>query len=183
MWDAFKKEQLDKAEKEEEAKLEDAARAFEAGEVTKDQLIEEGIWDRLRARGAGAVGAAKDIGKRVKGAAAGFTGKAQPEQKFTGGMDAKTASIANTHIQKITKAIADFQNDMTKLGLDPDTMRQTSPEAGTAIDTLNRALNSLKTNFEKGVVSQKVGAVQKPAAAPAAPAPAPATAAAAPAPA
>jgi len=40
------------------------------------QQIEEGLWDRLKARGSQAVGAAKGLGGRVKGAAKDIAGQA-----------------------------------------------------------------------------------------------------------
>jgi len=151
---------------------------YKSGTVTKQQLIEEGIWDRMKARGAGAMGAAKDLGKRVSGAAhgvaAGFTGKEGPApQKFTQGLDAKALSIANSHMKKIEAAIAGFSNDMAKLGLDPKSMAATNPEAASALTALSGALNNLKTRLQPtgqvGTAVGKVGATPQTAPAPVSP--------------
>lgn len=151
----------------------------------KQQILEEGLWDRVKARGAGAIGSIKGLGKRVSGAvksgAGAWTGnqakmQAGAQTAAAGaamGLDAKTLSLANNHMKKIKAAIADFQNDMTKLGLDTKTMQQKSPAASAAIQALNGALNNLISRLQPaGQVGKVVGQVGQPAAtaAPAAPA-------------
>jgi uncharacterized protein YjbJ (UPF0337 family) len=96
----------------------------------KYNKLEEGLWDRMKARGAGAIGSAKGLGNRFTGAAkagAGtFTGNkdlqaAGQQQAQVGksyGIDAKAGSLMKSHIAKIQKAVADFQNDVSKLGLE-----------------------------------------------------------------
>jgi len=148
--------------------------AYQHKKIKASSIVDEGIWDRLKARGAGVKGTVKGAGQRIagatKGAVAGVKGdisgvQSAQAQQLAGkavGLNAKTLSLANSHIQKISKDILDFQNDMTKLGLDPDTIQQTYPAAGTALITLDRALKTLQANFQKGLVQQKVSAVGKP---------------------
>lgn len=91
--------------------------------------INEGLFDRAKANVAGMVGSAKGIGTRISGAAQavpaalmGNKGKlADIGQKSAAakqmGIDAKTQSIVGSHQQKLTKAINDYANDLSKMKL------------------------------------------------------------------
>lgn len=95
-----------------------------------EQLLEEGFWDRLKTRGAEAIGAAKGLGQKVAGAGkalgGAFTGnedmmKAGVEDVKSSGDTSKNAKIdylKNNITKRIDKFVANLNNDIQKLGLD-----------------------------------------------------------------
>jgi hypothetical protein len=104
--------------------------------VISQQQIEEGLWDRMKARGASAVGAVKGIGDRVKGLGYGMQAAgrylkgdqlganiaaAKSQLSHQTGKDssknAKIDSFLNSKNSKITGLVQDIVNDMNKLGL------------------------------------------------------------------
>lgn len=104
--------------------------------VISQQQIEEGLWDRMKAQGASAVGAVRGIGDRAKGfgyglqaAAKYVTGDtlganiagAKSQLAHQAGKDssknAKIDSFLNSKNSKITGLVQDIVNDMNKLGL------------------------------------------------------------------
>ena len=200
MWEDFKTSRL----KEADAQLDAAAKRYKAGEVTKDQLIQEGIWDRMKARGAGLKAGVQSAPQRLKGAAQSALGKAagavgggdtaqalQQQGQDTASaaknaaFDPKALSIINSYIGKLQKTVTSFNNDLKQLGIDPKgELLQTNPDAAKAINGLASAINELVGNIQSsGTRGQAYGALQQnvaPAPAPApvagAPAPAPATA-------
>lgn len=133
---------------------------WEAHKKNQQEIIDEGIWDRMKARGAGLKGGIKGAGQQiagtVKGAVAGAQGNtagvdaatAQREAGQGQGMDAKTLSLVNSHLNKISKTLTDFENDLTKLGMDPQTIQTTNPEAGAALTSLRTALTTLTNSFD-----------------------------------
>jgi len=101
------------------------------GTAANKEILEEGLFDRLKARGAQAVGAVKGLGAQaagtVKGAVAGATGnvasvKAAQMQRKTGaiqGQLSKIESYKKSAVQKMSNSIDDIINDLTKLGMPP----------------------------------------------------------------
>jgi hypothetical protein len=96
---------------------------------SKDQLlleeaynqVNEGIWDRLKGMGSGIKAGAGTLTQNVKNKAITALGGQAPEgpQQTTGQAYAKAqqTSLLNSFIKKATKEIADFQNDIKKLGI------------------------------------------------------------------
>ena len=88
------------------------------GTAANKEILEEGLFDRLKARGAQAVGAAKGLGAQaagtVKGAVAGAKGnvadvQAAQQQRKAGaiqGQLSKVESYRNSAVQKMSKSIA-----------------------------------------------------------------------------
>jgi hypothetical protein len=134
--------------------------SYKRGDVTKDQLIEEGLWDRVKARGAGfksgAGQIAKNVGSVAKAGGQAVMGRgadaAQTIQNVREpspqGMDAKSLSLVNSHIKKLQNGVAALTNDLKKLGMDPaGEMVTSNPEAATAITALQQALTKAANSF------------------------------------
>jgi hypothetical protein len=101
-----------------------------------EELLEEGWMDRLKARGAEALGSAKGVGQQIKGGfqqAAGsaltMAGKekgkelSQQGQRSAGegmvsGHNAKVQYLQKNIDKRIDSFVADIKNDIKKLGLD-----------------------------------------------------------------
>ena len=166
----------------------------------EQKLIDEGILDRMKARGAGAKAGIKSIGGRLKGAAQTGVGKMasavggdaagqqlqQMGQATTAGakaqsLDAKSLSLVNSHIQKLNAVLKNFTNDLDKLGMDIKTIKTTNPEAAAALTSIQTGVAGVANAFAPGkaratAVDKLSGQVNPPAPAPAAaaaPAPAP----------
>ena len=102
------------------------------GTSATQEIIQEGLFDRLKARGAQAVGAVKGLGNQaagtVKGAVAGATGnvagvEAATKQRVAGSVQgelAKARSYKQTAVTKITNSINDVIKDLEKLGFKPN---------------------------------------------------------------
>lgn len=104
--------------------------------VISQQQIEEGLWDRMKARGASAIGAVQGVGDRLKGYGHGLraAGKfvmgdtlganiagAKSQLAHQAGKDrsknAKIDSFLTSKNNKIAGLVQDIVNDMNKLGL------------------------------------------------------------------
>ena len=128
------------------------------------EKMNEGLWDRLKARGAGLKGGIKGAGQRIagtaKGAMAGATGniagvQAASAQRAAGqgmGLDAKSLSLVNSHLGKLNKVLSDFENDLSKLGMDPETIKTSNPEAAQALTSIKTALSQVTNAFKPGQV-------------------------------
>lgn len=126
------------------------------------EQMDEGFLDRVKANVSAGKSGLKGLGQRIagtaKGALAGAKGdtagvqaaQQQVQQGKAMGMNPKVVSIANTHIAKIEKAINDLNNDLSKMGMDPNKMREYSPEAAAAIQALQGAANNLKSRLQSG---------------------------------
>lgn len=83
--------------------------------------VNEGIWDRLKGMGSGIKAGARALTQNVKNKAITALGGKAPEgpQQTTGQAYAKAqqTSLLNSFIKKATKEIADFKNDISKLGI------------------------------------------------------------------
>jgi hypothetical protein len=104
--------------------------------VISQQQIEEGLWDRMKAQGASAVGAVKSIGDRAKGYGYGLqaaarnvigdrTGATAAQAKSelayqtssNSSKKSKIDSFLKSKNGKIASLVQDIINDMNKLGL------------------------------------------------------------------
>lgn len=127
-----------------------------------EQLLEEGFWDRMKARGSQAVGAAKGIGQMAKGIGQSVVGTVSDDPELqrksresfqTGrnaGSNAKLDSYIKSIDTKISKMVGDVVNDLSKLGIDIPTQRQNliSGAFNRLKGNLTSALENLKTNYE-----------------------------------
>lgn len=121
------------------------------------QAIEEGLWDRTKARVAGVGGAVKGLGQRVaggvKGAVAGATGdiagaQAAAQQGKAGkaaGPVAKVNSYRNTAQTKIKKLTDEILNDLSKLGID---IKANQNIANGFIGNLNKGFDTLVNQLQ-----------------------------------
>jgi len=130
------------------------------------KTLEEGMFDRLKARGAGAVGAVKGLGQQAKGAfkgaVAGIKGdvagvQAAQQQRQAGaaqGDIAKIESYRKTANKKIQNFTRDIFNDMNKLGINVSSME------AFILHVFN---NNLNTAFDGIINKLKQPAAQNPA--------------------
>lgn len=114
-----------------------------------EQLIEEGWLDRLKARGAEALGGAKGVGQQVKGIGKALKGAYNRDDSMikTGiedvrksrsyGHDSKIDYLRKNIDKRIDDFVTDIKNDISKLGLDIGNIEMTSG--------INDALNALKS--------------------------------------
>lgn len=117
------------------------------------EIVSEGMFDTLKARGAQAVGTVKGMGQQaagaVKGAVAGMKGdvagvQAAQKQKKMGAVQgdiAKIESYKKTAQKKIEKLTNEIFDDMKKLGINvkgvsPNSSKLFSTQMGKAFDTL-----------------------------------------------
>ena len=140
------------------------------GTSATQEIIQEGLFDRLKARGAQAVGAVKGLGNQAagiaKGAVAGVKGdtagvQAAQQQRRAGAIQgdlAKIDSYRATAMKKLDDTSQEIFNDMKGLGID---LNKISP---TSINAFKKALNKSFDALTAGI--------KNPAPAPA-PAPAP----------
>jgi hypothetical protein len=129
------------------------------------KTLEEGMFDRLKARGAGAVGAVKGLGQQamgaVKGAVAGVKGdvagvQAAQQQRQAGaaqGDIAKVESYRTTANQKLTKLSQEIFADIGKLGID---IKKIAPQS------MNAFTNALDKAFVALIEQLKQPAAQNP---------------------
>jgi hypothetical protein len=115
------------------------------------EILEEGLFDRLKARGSQAVGAVKGFGQQaagtVKGALAGATGnvsgvQAASQQRAAGAIQgevAKLESYKQSAIQIATKAFQQIANDISKLKI-------TSPNTKAIVDGFIQASTAAITH-------------------------------------
>lgn len=122
--------------------------------IDNQQVLEEGIWDRIKARTAGVVGGAKPMQRIGAGVASGLgkvagafspeAGKALQQVGAEGrrkvaaaGQTSKISSVLNSKRNSITKLANDIINDLNKLGLNSKGM--------TAEDVSKSLLNDIET--------------------------------------
>lgn len=83
--------------------------------------VNEGIWDRLKGMGSGIKAGTGALTQNVKNKAITALGGKAPEgaQQTTGQAYAKAqqTSLLSSFIKKATKEIADFKNDLSKMGI------------------------------------------------------------------
>tara|TARA_R100000008_G_scaffold19975_1_gene10298 strand:+ start:10012 stop:10437 length:426 start_codon:yes stop_codon:yes gene_type:complete len=127
---------------------EEIAQMIESGE------IDEGILDRLKARGAGAMtkmkGAGRGMLQKGLGAVAGAAGEEEMAAKMKGkAADTAAATAGKAEAQKMLSLmnshLANIQKDLKKLGIDP-----TTPGIKGALTALQRAVS--------GTIAKKAGA-------------------------
>ncbi len=115
-----KEEKKDVEEEEEELATEEAEEAEEAEENPEetDDVQQEGLFDRLKAKAAGVKGTAGAYASGVKSAIAG-KGAESVEGKYGG---EKTKSILKSHLKKFHSALSNLVTDVARLEvMDADT--------------------------------------------------------------
>tara|TARA_R110000744_G_scaffold196853_1_gene316198 strand:- start:57 stop:662 length:606 start_codon:yes stop_codon:yes gene_type:complete len=102
-------EDSDEDEDEKEDTLEEAAA----------KCLEEGFFDRVKARASGAVDSVKQMGSNVKqvGKAVVKGGEFETKNPSDRYASSKNQSIVNTHLGKIQKELSAFATDLAKLGI------------------------------------------------------------------
>lgn len=123
------------------------------------KTINEGLWDRTKARASGAVGAVKGAGQQIaggiKGAVAGATGNIagaaaaaqQGKQGAAKGQISKIESYKSTAQKKINKLSEEIFNDLKKLGIDI----KLNPNAANGFTgQLNKGFNDLINTINTG---------------------------------
>lgn len=128
--------------------------------AAQQEIIQEGLFDRLKARGSQAVGTVKGLGQQaagaVKGAVAGVKGdtagvEAAQKQRQAGAAQGELAKIDSyqaTATQKLQKTAEEIFADMSKLGID---IKKVSPNSmNTFIGQLTKAFDALKKEVSAG---------------------------------
>jgi len=128
------------------------------GTAANKEIIEEGLFDRLKARGAQAVGAVKGLGNQAagiaKGAVAGVKGdtagvQAAQQQRQAGaaqGQLAKINSYKATAMKKLDATSNEIFNDLKALGIDLSKVSQKS--IGSFKGQLNKAFDALTASIQ-----------------------------------
>lgn len=99
-------------------------------EGEEDEQLEEGFFDRMKARAAGAKGAAGSYAAGVKGALSG-KGAESVEGKYG---DKKTHSILSSHMVKLDKGLSGLASDVVELGvMDADQAEELATKISTEI--------------------------------------------------
>jgi hypothetical protein len=120
-----------------------------------DEILEEGLWDRMQARGSQAMGAIRGAGQQLKGAAQQKLGQIGSEMLDgpkdntmtrkgqqniqsgkASGQNAKIDFLRKNIDKRISNFVAEIKNDIKKLGLDIGNIEMVSG--------INDALNTLK---------------------------------------
>ncbi len=132
--------------------------------------LNEGLWDRTKARAAGAVGTVKGIGNQVaggvRGAIAGATGNVagataaaqQGRQGAVSGQVAKINSYKATAQEKIKKLTKEIFSDLGKLGID---VKANTNVANGFVGQLNKSFDQLTASLQ-GDAPAAVTPVAKP---------------------
>jgi hypothetical protein len=108
----------------------------------EEDVVEEGMWDRIKARGAGVKDAAGSWTKGVGQAIKGQPSTEDPQAKYK---SAKITSILNSHIAKIDHALSNFATDLVKLGLvDENTAEKIADRASSIIKANPHVANVIK---------------------------------------
>ena len=119
--------------------------------------LNEGLWDRTKARASGAVGAVKGIGNQVaggvRGAIAGATGNVaaasaaaqQGRQGAVSGQVAKINSYKATAQEKIKKLTNEIFSDLGKLGID---VKANTNVANGFVGQLNKSFDQLTASLQ-----------------------------------
>lgn len=139
----------------------DSHQIFETYKTTSanQEIVQEGMFDRLKAKGAGVIGAAKGLGQQAtgayKGAVAGLKGdvpgvQAAQLQKKAGAIQGKVAKVESyrkTAEQKLNKVSNEVFEDLKKLGID---LKGVSPNSMKLFSTnLNKAFDALIADIKK----------------------------------
>lgn len=134
-------------------------------------VVNEGILDRLKARGSEMKAAAKQLptraGAALKGAKAGFTGDIRAgREAITAGRQAKAQSelakiesYRKTATQKFSKVSSEVENDLRKLGISLEGVGSASSIFSSALDqAFNNLINQVKTKSGMGIPMPSSGA-------------------------
>ena len=109
------------------------------------QVVNETIGDRLKGMGAGIGAGLRQGVQNVAGKIAGATGaNVQTSGNTAGGAyaNAQQTSLVNSFIKKAQKEIADFNNDVSKMGVNPND--EQFPEIKKQLDSVNNLIKFLQ---------------------------------------
>jgi hypothetical protein len=113
------------------------------------KIYNEGIWDRLKGQASGIGAGLRQGAQNLASKAAGALGAdVKPTGQGMGGAyaNAQQTSLLNSFINKAEREIADFKNDISKMGVNADieSIRQTHPQIATQIDQVEKLVAYLK---------------------------------------
>lgn len=111
-------------------------------ELRKSDPIEEGIWDRTKARMSGAKNLAKDVTGNVKNVVTGKEGK-DVRKSYDAN---KSKAIIDSHLDKMHNQLENFATDLVKLGI---------TDEDKAEDLAEKVFNMLKSNSQMANLQKK----------------------------
>jgi len=108
-----------------------------------EELIQEGLYDRIKARAEGLKDAAGSYTSGVKSALMGKTGEIEDSKgKYK---QTKIQSIVNSHVNKIDASLSEFATDLVKLGvIDDEQAESIASKASRIIKANPNVANILK---------------------------------------
>ena len=110
-----------------------------------DRIYNEGIVDRLKGQASGIGAGLKQGAQNLAGKVASKLGADVKTSGDTAGgaySNAQQQSLVNSFIQKAQKEINDFNNDVSKMGVNPD--EEQFPEIKSKLDSVNKLISFLK---------------------------------------
>jgi len=110
------------------------------------QQIEEGLWDRVKARGSQAVGAVKGVGGRVKGAAKGIAGKAAGA---AGEQIAKGVEAVGGTIDPEKNKLAKYGKDLQSAGAADTAAGKASGQEAKYTSYINNSAKTIVNDLKK----------------------------------
>jgi len=129
--------------------------------------IVEGIFDRLKAKAAGAVGGAKAAAGALGQAAMGKQTSGIKQAFQQGKQDTTTQSLVSNKIAKLEKTIDELETDLLKLtGLNIEEFSKTYPDAIKFVDNIVTNIEAMKgiANKPQAQTQQTQQTQQEPAA-------------------
>jgi hypothetical protein len=109
------------------------------------KIYNEGIWDRLKGQASGVGSGLKQGFQNIASKTASALGaNVQPSGETMGSSyaNAQQTSLLNSFIKKAQKEIADFNNDISKMGVNPND--QQFPEIKAQLDSVNNLIKFLQ---------------------------------------
>jgi hypothetical protein len=103
-------------------------------------VIEEGLWDRLKARGSQAVGAVRGAGQQLKGAT----------QQVAGGMANKAGQLGAKGVQALGGTIDPSQNKLTQMGQNMQQRGAQNIQDG-SVQANDSLIDSYKQSVQKNI--------------------------------
>jgi predicted phosphoadenosine phosphosulfate sulfurtransferase len=115
-----------------------------------DEIIEEGLWDRMKARVSGVKDAASASATHLKRAVGMDDGKRGKDvaKTYSSG---KLTSLMSSHVQKLDKQLSDFVSDAVSLGA------MEAEDAETLATNISNQIHALASKANKGKVISKSG--------------------------
>ena len=110
-----------------------------------EETIEEGMWDRAKAHGASIKSGVSQVGKNIKGVGRTVVkgGAFTATDPKASANSAKHASIVNSHMAKIEKALSNFATDVTKLKIMDDKAAEKMAERAYSVLRANPYVSNL----------------------------------------